>query len=172
MKSIQQKHVTDHRATYRYKPQRAILIIAFQKISQLIFRKFWKGSVSSNCIYIIPYFSQFVNCLFFDYCGTGFKPCNFPQYPCKCMAICRWKQLESITIPCLSLCSQISVSLLLKNRLQGSKSGVHPPVLEIQITSGCKHTTPALISSKTGFSPLKCRLYGVDYLAIPWLVEV
>ena len=38
MKSIQQKHVTDHRATYRYKPQRAILIIAFQKISQLVFR--------------------------------------------------------------------------------------------------------------------------------------
>ena len=38
MKSIQQKHVTDHRATYRYKPQRVILIIAFQKISQLVFR--------------------------------------------------------------------------------------------------------------------------------------
>lgn len=37
MKSIQQKHVTDHRVTYRYKPQRVILIIALQKISQLVF---------------------------------------------------------------------------------------------------------------------------------------
>ena len=27
------KTLTNHRATYRYKPQRAILIIAFQKIS-------------------------------------------------------------------------------------------------------------------------------------------
>ena len=37
MKSIQRKHVTDHRATYCYKPQRVILIIALQKISQLVF---------------------------------------------------------------------------------------------------------------------------------------
>ena len=37
MKSIQQKHVTDHRATYCYKPQRAILIIALQKISRFVF---------------------------------------------------------------------------------------------------------------------------------------
>ena len=158
MKSIQQKHVTDHRATYRYKPQRAILIIAFQKISQLIFRKFWKGSVSSNCIYIIPYFSQFVNCLFFDYCGTGFKSRIHPQYHCKGMAICSPKQLMGIIIPSLRLCPQVPVNLLRKNRLQGSESGVQTPVLEIQITSEGKHTTPALISSKTGFRPLQMPL--------------
>ena len=76
MKSIQQKHVTDHRATYRYKPQRAILIIAFQKISQLVFRFFWKGSVSSNCFIIISYFSRFVNRFFFVYCGANFAVFN------------------------------------------------------------------------------------------------
>ena len=37
MKSISQKHVTDHRATYCYEPQRVILIIALQKISRLVF---------------------------------------------------------------------------------------------------------------------------------------
>ena len=39
MKSISQKHVTDHRATYCYEPQRVILIIALQKISRLVFDK-------------------------------------------------------------------------------------------------------------------------------------
>lgn len=39
MKSILQKHVTDHRATYCYEPQRVILIIALQKISRLVFDK-------------------------------------------------------------------------------------------------------------------------------------
>ena len=37
MKSISQKHVTDHRAAYCYEPQRMILIIALQKISRFVF---------------------------------------------------------------------------------------------------------------------------------------
>ena len=54
-----------------------------------------------------------------------------PQYPCKGMAICRQKRLVGIIIPSLSLYSQMSVNLLLKNRLQGSESGGQTPVLEI-----------------------------------------
>ena len=58
-----------------------------------------------------------------------------PQYPCKGMPICRQKRLVGIIIPSVSFCSQTSVSLLLKNRLQGAEAGVQTPVLAVQITS-------------------------------------
>lgn len=61
MKSIQQKHVTDHRATYCYKPQRAILIIALQKISRFVFN----GVPSKRFSFIKLHFYYTMNMEFF-----------------------------------------------------------------------------------------------------------
>ena len=89
------------------------------------------------------------------------------------MAICRGKQLRSITIPCLSLCSQMAVNLLPKHRVQSSETGVQTPVLRTQSTSEGKHTTPAPDLVKNGVQPpFKCCLQGVDSLAVPWHTEV
>lgn len=65
MKSIQQKHVTDHRATYCYKPQRAILIIALQKISRFVFN----GVPSKRFSFIKLHFYYTMNMEFFKYLG-------------------------------------------------------------------------------------------------------
>lgn len=65
MKSIQQKHVTDHRATYCYKPQRAILIIALQKISRFVFN----GIPSKRFSFIKLHFYYTMNMEFFKCLG-------------------------------------------------------------------------------------------------------
>lgn len=62
MKSIQQKHVTDHRATYCYKPQRAILIIALQKISRFVFN----GVPSKRFSFIELHFYYTINMAIFQ----------------------------------------------------------------------------------------------------------
>ncbi|UKI19638.1 MAG: hypothetical protein L6V89_11715 [Oscillospiraceae bacterium] len=62
MKSIQQKHVTDHRATYCYKPQRAILIIALQKISRFVFN----GVPSKRFSFIKLHFYYTINMAIFQ----------------------------------------------------------------------------------------------------------
>ena len=66
MKSIQQKHVTDHRATYCYKPQRAILIIALQKISRFVFN----GVPSKRFSFIELHFYYTINMVIFQVSRT------------------------------------------------------------------------------------------------------
>ena len=71
MKSIQQKHVTDHRATYCYKPQRAILIIALQKISRFVFN----GVPSKRFSFIELHFYYTINMAIFQVSQAKKTPC-------------------------------------------------------------------------------------------------
>ena len=71
MKSIQQKHVTDHRATYCYKPQRAILIIALQKISRFVFN----GVPSKRFSFIELHFYYTINMAVFQVLLVKKAPC-------------------------------------------------------------------------------------------------
>ena len=71
MKSIQQKHVTDHRATYCYKPQRAILIIALQKISRFVFN----GVPSKRFSFIELHFYYTINMAIFQVLLVKKAPC-------------------------------------------------------------------------------------------------